>query len=115
MFKKPDSEGLRQIAQETRASETSPQNERYVAAMIDNAMAIAERQDAGTEQIAEQALLHTIYGKETGADWPQLADDLRSGTISEDTHPQLLKHLIATVQQELAISNPGFLVPHFKA
>ncbi len=111
MFKNPDTQELLEIAREAFVADILPQvspDKRYLAAMIGNAMAIAQRQSAGVEDRAEQELLHAVYGHDSDANWQQFADDLRSGTISEQTHPQLLDDMINALRQELSVSNPKF-------
>jgi hypothetical protein len=108
MFKKPAPEELLKTARETLASGEAPHNERYVAAMVANATAIADRQSTDIELKTERDLLKTVYGDNTNADWRRLADDLRSGKVSEHTCPVLLRVMMTALRVELAISNPKF-------
>lgn len=112
MFKKPNQNDLLSVAREVFLTDILPhvpQEKRYLAAMIGNAMGIAQRQETRSEENTEQALLQAIYHDDDNADWLQLANDFRSGRISERTHPELLENMMNAVRQELVVSNPKFL------
>jgi len=111
MFKKPEPKDILLIARETFVTDILPflpNEKRYTAAMIANAMAICRRQISGTEPCAERALLDAVYGKESKKTFAEFASDLRSGTISEITHPALPDQMMAALRIELTVSNPKF-------
>ena len=85
-----------------------PADKRYAAAMIINALDIARRGITTTDDAPLFALLDTVYddGDGTSAD---LARDIRSGKVSEATHPGLGLKLRALVVAELKVRNPRFL------
>ncbi len=100
-----------------------PEELRYDALMIANAMAIASREHAGADQAmhAEFARLQKLLG-ETG-ETPagpalatslarlnqRLASDIRAGGFDDKERKALLDHLEKTSADELAISNPRAL------
>ncbi len=111
MHKRPEPTDLLRIASEALTEEILPHvphDKRYMTAMIVNAIAIAARQMAAKDDDHTGRLLNTVYGEYSDTSWDQLADDLRSGAISEESHPNLLDHLITSVRAELAVSNPRF-------
>ena len=80
-----------------------PSEKRYTAAMIANALGMAQRrlesEDPG------KALL-TELGGETLHD---IARDIRAGAISDETHGGLADTLLDYLTAELHITNPRFL------
>ena len=100
-----------------------PEELRYDALMIANAMAIASREHAGADAAmhAEFARLQKLLG-ETG-ETPagpalatslaklnhRLAADIRTGRFDDKARTALLDHLEKTSADELAISNPRAL------
>lgn len=81
---------------------------RYPLAMTINALETARREIMCEPEAATWALLDEIYDDGEGS-LKELAKDIRAGTITDDTHPQLRarleKHLIA----ELEVRNPRAL------
>ena len=100
-----------------------PEELRYDALMIANAMAIASREHAGADQAmhAEFARLQKLLGEtsETPAGPAlatslaslnqRLASDIRVGGFDDKARKALLDHLEKTSADELAISNPRAL------
>ena len=81
---------------------------RYPLAMTINALEIARREIICEPEATTWALLDEIYDDGEG-NLKALAEDIRAGTITDDTHPQLRarleKHLIAEVE----VRNPRAL------
>ena len=103
---KDKARALLDIALKTYRDEVQPAfpaERRYTGAMIANALGIAERQ---LEHADPGAALAEALGSDSPAD---LAAAIRSGDISDASHPDLLKTLLTHVRAELAISNPRFL------
>jgi len=100
-----------------------PEELRYDALMIANAMAIASREHAGADAAmhAEFSQLQTLLGEsgETPAGPAlatslaklnqRLAADIRAGRFDDKARKALLDHLEKTSADELAISNPRAL------
>ena len=100
-----------------------PEELRYDALMIANAMAIASREHAGADQAmhAEFARLQKLLGEtsETPAGPAlatslarlnqRLASGIRAGGFDDKARKALLDHLEKTSTDELAISNPRAL------
>lgn len=92
-----------------------PENRRYVALMIANALAIAARDlehGAGAAE-AELRSLHALYGVSTGAldqlNW-RLCADLRAGRFAGGPEEERVRaHLKASAEARTAISNPKAL------
>jgi GTP cyclohydrolase III len=110
MRKNPSGPALTEIADATEAAaDPGAGNANYVAAMIRNARAIAERQAAAgrTPEDAEAAALQTLLGTRGSlADLNRaLARAIRDGNAPKGTHA----HLSVVVRAELAESNPRYL------
>jgi hypothetical protein len=110
MRKKPSGDALLEIAEQTEANaDPNAGNARYVAAMIKNARAIAERQaEAGDAPAqAEIAALRELLGVDGSIDDLNraLVRAIRDGAAPQGTHA----HLTAVVRAELAESNPRYL------
>lgn len=110
MRKKPSGPALTEIADATEATaDPNAGNAKYVAAMIRNARAIAERQAAAgsTPEAAEATSLKTLLGKDGGLEDLNraLAQAIRDGNAPKGTHG----HLTAVTQAELGESNPRYL------
>ncbi|HBC08597.1 MAG TPA: hypothetical protein DC046_13615 [Rhodospirillaceae bacterium] len=110
MRKKPSGPTLTDIADATEATAAPDAgNAKYVAAMIRNARAIAERQAAAGEapERAETASLKALLGTDGGLQDLNraLAQAIRNGDAPKGTHA----HLIAVARAELAESNPRYL------
>ena len=85
-----------------------PADKRYDAAMVANALEIARREINTDGEAPLWPLLDAIY--EEGEGSPKLlAQEIRSGKVSETTLPGLAEKLLAIVEAELAIRNPRFL------
>lgn len=122
----PDAAELLDIARRTLIDELLPrlpEELRYGALMIANAMAIASREHTAGETAAqaELARLQALYAERatrpagaaladalTGYN-RRLAADIRSGRFDHSERAALLDHLAATTADELAISNPKVL------
>src|SRR5688572_30673774 len=99
-----------------------PEERRYTALMIANAMAIARREiDAGDEpakrELRSLCELLGVTEPQAHAREPdaalaalnrELIDNLRAGRYDRD-HARLLKHLREVTEAKLAISNPKML------
>jgi len=113
MFEPSDSRALLGLAAEVFRRDVLPgldRERRYPGAMIANAMAIALRQlDRGGEA-AERRLLAAVYGpSDRGADMARLANEIRAGTVSDESHAGLARGLRDLVIAELRERNPKFL------
>lgn len=122
MRNQPDARELLGIARETfiaRILPVLPEDLRYTALMIANAMAIARREiDAGDESArAELQRLRALLSEDAPpiADRPMatilaeynrlLAREIRAGRYDND-NSAVLAHLRLTVEDRLAVSNP---------
>lgn len=102
---------LLEIAIETYRAEILPAlgaQYRYVGAMTANALEIAARAHARSEDARVAPALERIYGAEP-ATRGRLAADIRAGRISDATHPQLRAALGELLRAELAVRNPRFV------
>ncbi len=97
-----------------------PEELRYDALMIANAMAIAVREQANGEAAAqaELARLRGLFDEPGASDAleaaldgyrKRLATDIRNGRFDDAERAALLTHLVQTAADELAISNPKAL------
>ena len=124
----PDTTELLDIARRTLLDELLPrlpEELRYNALMIANAMAIASREHTAGDAAAqaELARLRALFGERanllSGAALEsalagynrRLAADIRGGRFDDGGRAVLLDHLAATVADKLAISNPRALQP----
>jgi hypothetical protein len=126
MNDRPDAAELLAIARETllgRLLTALPEESRYDALMIANAMAIAARElEAG--DIAEQselARLNALYAESSNdvsgnalhstlVDYNRrLAADIRDGRFDDKLRVALLDHLEKTAVDKLAVANPKAL------
>lgn len=110
MRKNPSGPALTDIADATEAAaDPAAGNANYVAAMIRNARAIVERQNAAGDAPPqdEAASLKALLGAEgTLADLNRsLVRAIRDGRAPTGTHA----HLTAVVRGDLAESNPRYL------
>jgi hypothetical protein len=122
MRNQPDARELLGIVRETfiaRIRPALPEDLRYTALMIANAMAIARREiEAGEGPMqAELTRLRSLFGEpgreahghalefELAECNRRLARDIRAGRY-DDERAALLAHLRKTVEEKLAISNP---------
>jgi hypothetical protein len=85
-----------------------PTDKRYLGAMLANALDIARREVAVEADALSFALLDAVYEDGDGT-LEQLARDIRSGGVSDTTHPDLRKRLKAHLASELRVRNPRFL------
>lgn len=109
--KKLNAETLIALATETLKAEIAPDlpaDKRYAAAMIANALDIARREITTTDEAPQWALLDTVYDDGEGS-LQQLALDIRTGKVSEATHPGLGAKLRNLLIAELKVKNPRFL------
>jgi hypothetical protein len=109
--KRLNGETLIALAVETLKAEIVPHlpaEQRYAAAMIASALDIARREITTTDEAPLWALLDQVYDDGDGGP-QQLAADIRAGTVSEATHPDLGAKLRAIVVAELKVRNPRFL------
>ena len=122
----PDATELLAIARSTLLDKLLPrvpEELRYDALMIANAMAIAAREHAAGEAAAQRerarlsALLSEHDELRPGADLTaegaglkrRLATQIRAGRFDEADRKALLDHLAQTAADELAVSNPRAL------
>lgn len=110
MRKQPSGKALSDIADATEtAADPAAGNANYVAAMIRNARAIAERQDlvGDNPAKAEAAALTDLIGTAGSLDDlnRELVRAIRGGSAPQGTHA----HLVAVNRYELAESNPRYL------
>lgn len=85
-----------------------PAEKRYAAAMMANALDIARREILGEAEVAEFQLLDAVYDDGDGT-MARLAKDIRSGTVTATTHPDLVRLLRAELIAELKVRNPKAL------
>ncbi|MGQ0751639.1 MAG: DUF6285 domain-containing protein [Betaproteobacteria bacterium] len=118
----PDLLAIAREAFNTEILPAVPDDKRYTALMIANALAIARREmEAGEESAqSELARLRSLFGESARevhglelhfalADCNRrLAGDIRAGRY-DDERAALLAHLRRTVEEKLAISNPKAL------
>ena len=110
MRKNPSGPALTEIATTTEAAAVPEAgNANYIAAMIRNARAIAERQAAAGDvpERAETASLRALLGRDDSLEDLNraLARAIRQGNAPDGTHA----HLTAVMRGELAESNPRYL------
>jgi hypothetical protein len=122
----PDATKLLAIARATLLDKLLahlPEELRYDALMIANAMAIAIREQANGEaaDAAELARLRGLFGERAKSIAPdaldvalagyrkRLATDIRNGRFDGAEREALLAHLAQTAADQLAISNPKAL------
>lgn len=121
----PEASGLLAIARETFIAQllpALPENVRYTALMVANAMAIARRDIETGEASARAELrrLRVLFSEAssepdanqlrgTVADYNRrLVQAIRAGRYDSD-NAALLEHLRRTIEEKLAISNPKAL------
>lgn len=121
----PEASGLLAIARETFIAQllpALPENVRYTALMVANAMAIARRDIETGEASARAELrrLRVLFSEAssepdanqlrgTVADYNRrLVQAIRAGRYDSD-NAALLEHLRRTIEEKLAISNPKTL------
>jgi hypothetical protein len=92
----------------TEVAAALPPEKRYLAAMMTNAIDIARRELAVEDEALAFELLDPFYDDGDGT-LTQLARDIRSGEVSDKTHPDLRARLKAHLANELAVRNPRFL------
>ncbi len=126
MNNSPDATELLAIARATLLDKLLPrlpEDLRYDALMIANAMIIAAREHAGGDAAAQEELarLHNLFsqrgeplsGTALAAELARcnrrLAGDIRNGRFDGKERTALLAHLEKTAANELAISNPRAL------
>jgi hypothetical protein len=111
MARGKDPAALIGLAVETIRVELQPvlsPEKRYAAAMAANALEIAMRAVAVEDEAIDLELLDAFYEDGDGT-MRQLARDIRSGKVSEASHPDLRRRLRAHLVAELKIRNPRFL------
>ena len=104
-------ETLIELAIKTLKTELQPAlsgDQRYIVAMIANALDIARREIITDGETAHWKLLDDIYPEGEGT-MKQLAADIRSGKVNAQANPGLARRLRAVVIEELTVRNPRFL------
>lgn len=104
-------ETLIELAVETLRGEFAeglPADKRYTIAMVAHALDVARREILADGEGAAWKLLDELYDDGEGT-LAQLAADIRSGKISERSHPDLRARLIKVLIAELEVKNPRFL------
>lgn len=86
-----------------------PADQRYMAAMIANALEIARRDILSDAESASWSLIDSLYPDGDGTA-EQLARDIRAGRVGEGQVPELREKLRAMVVAELKVRNPSFLL-----
>ena len=126
MNDRPDATELLEIARRTLLYEILPrlpEDLRYSALMIANAIAIAAREHAAGAAAAEAefARLRSLFSERpqplTGAPLyaalagynRHLATEIRAGRVDEKERAALLEHLEQTTANKLAVANPKVL------
>jgi hypothetical protein len=85
-----------------------PAEQQPSLAGIIRAIEIARREIMTDTESPLWALLDQLYEPGEGS-VGQLAADIRSGKVSEARNPGLGRHLVALLEAELAVSDPGVL------
>lgn len=80
-----------------------PKDKRYAAAMVANALGMAQRRLSEPDPDARLAEALDVDSLETAA------KAIRQGAISAASHPDLADTLLAYARDELRITNPRFL------
>lgn len=109
--RKVDADALIELAVHTLRTEIAPavpSEKRYAIAMIANALEIARRDIAGETEGARWEILDALYDDGEGT-LAQLATDIRSGEIEQDSNTDLAARLRRLLLAELKVSNPRFL------
>ena len=109
--KRISAETLIELAIATMRREIAPHlpaDKRYAAAMVANALEIARREYKTEAETPLWPLLDALYDDGEGSP-TRLAQEIRSGSVSETTDPGLGEKLLAIVGNELEIRNPRFL------
>lgn len=104
-------ESLIELAISTLRAEIAPKLDgeaRYQAAMVASALEIARRSIMTDGEQARFEVLDAIYDDGEGT-LDQLAGDIRAGTISSKTHPELSAMLRRLVTEEVEVRNPKLL------
>ncbi len=81
---------------------------RYPLAMTINALETARREILCEPEAATWALLDDLYDDGEGS-LKELAKDIRTGTINDESHPQLRERLEKHLIAELEVRNPRAL------
>ena len=82
--------------------------QRYALAMAINALNIARIEILGEPDAAQWHLLDQIYTDGEGS-MKQLAGDIRSKAVNDETHPGLRRQLETLLVAELEVRNPAAL------
>jgi len=82
--------------------------QRYALAMAINALGIARAEILGEPEADVWQLLDHIYDSGEGS-MRQLAHDIRTNTINDETHPDLRQRLETLLVAELEVRNPSAL------
>ncbi len=109
--KRLGAEALLDLVQDVFKSEIAPAlppEKRYLAAMIGNALEISRRELAVEEEALAFSLLDAFYEDGDGT-MAELARDIRSGQINDETHSDLRARLKSHLVNELNVRNPRFL------
>lgn len=85
-----------------------PAEKRYAAAMMGNAIDIAQREITGDTETADFALLDAVYEDGDGT-MQQLARDIRAGEVGHVETTKLHRLLEAQLIAELSVRNPRLL------
>jgi Domain of unknown function (DUF6285) len=106
-----NAEALLDLVEETFKTHIMPSlapEQRYLVAMIGNALEISRREMAVEEEALAFELLDVFYDDGDGT-MAQLAKDIRTGELTDETHDDLRKELRAHLVRELKVRNPRFL------
>ena len=82
--------------------------QRYALAMTINALNIARGEIISEPDAAQWQLLDHIYNDGEGT-MKQLARDIRTKSVSDETHPDLRQRLETLLVAELEVRNPAYL------
>lgn len=80
---------------------------RYALAMVTRALQTARAEIIEEPEAVEWDLVDHIYDSE--GDVKRLAADIRTGKVSDGTHPDLRKRLEALLIAEVSVRNPAVL------
>ena len=96
------------LKSEIQTQKSLDSGQRYALAMAINALNIARNEVIGELDAAQWLMLDHIYDDGEGT-MKQLAGDIRSKAVSDETHPDLRQRLETLLVAELEVRNPAFL------
>ena len=99
---------IQALKNDIQAQKSLDGGQRYALAMAINALNIARAEIISEPDAAQWQILDYIYDDGEGS-MKQLAQDIRSKNISEESHPDLRQRLETLLVAELEVRNPAAL------